>query len=197
MGYEPDANRSTFIPVISILGQHAFRQAERHVRILDVISSIEADALDVFFRITISVGSVVCQPQSCLYEEPGERLAYGAGADTHKKQLAPAQLRNRRPSQYVIVQTKRTNAGIGQHSRSCHHEHVATHEPFDHAEPSIQVHWNSNRDLSQQSPGAIVRFPQWHFTDCQSTDAIRRCRLLGIRTYATHLGIGHMPADVE
>src|SRR5438270_13342842 len=109
MGYEPDANRSTFIPVISIIGQHTFRQAERQVRIHGVIISIKADVLEVFFRKTISIGSVVCQPQGCLHEEPRERMPQGTGSDTHKEQLALAQLRNQRPSQYIIVQTKRMN----------------------------------------------------------------------------------------
>src|SRR5438552_8890603 len=102
MGYEPDTHRGTFIPVILIIGQHTFRQTERQVRIHGVISSIKADALEVFFRKTISVGSVVCQSQSCLHEESGERMAYGAGSDTHKEQLAPAQLGDHGPSQYVI-----------------------------------------------------------------------------------------------
>src|SRR6266576_455120 len=187
MGYQPDPNRGIFMLVILIIGQHAFRQAERQVGINGVIISIKADAFEVFFRKTISVGSVGCQPQSSLHEEPGEGMAYGAGSDTHKEQLAPAQLRNHRPSQYVIVQTKRTNTVIGQHSRSCHNEHVGAYQALDDAEPSKQLHWNSNTDLSQQSPGAIVRCRQWHFTDCQSTDTVRRCGRLGTGTEASHL----------
>src|SRR2546430_11669522 len=149
MGYQPDANRDTLIAVTLIIRKHNFRQAERQVGIHGVIISIKADALEVFFRKAISIGSVVSQPQSCLHEEPGERMAYGTGSDTHKEQLALAQLRNQRPSQYVIVQTKRMNTGIGQHSRSCHHKHVAALQPLDRAEPSIELDWNSKKDLSQ------------------------------------------------
>src|SRR5438309_1636097 len=149
MGYQPDANRGTFIAVTLIIGQHTLRQAERQVGIHGVIISIKADALEVFFRKIISIRSVVCQPQGRLHEEPRERMTYGPGSDTHKEQLAPAQLRNQRPSQYIIVQTKRMNTGIGEHSCSCHHKHVAALQPLDRAEPSIELDWNSKKDLSQ------------------------------------------------
>src|SRR5438094_18096 len=129
--------------------QHTCRQPKWQFGIHDVIISIKADVLEVFFRKTISIGSVVCQPQGCLHEEPRERMTYGPGSDTHKEQLAPAQLRNQRPSQYIVVQTKRMNTGIGEHSRSCHHKHVAALQPLDRAEPSIELDWNSKKDFSQ------------------------------------------------
>src|SRR5262249_27823650 len=149
MSNQPHTNRGTLIAVILNIGKHTFRQTKRQVGIHSVIISIKADALEVFLRKTISIGPVICQPQSCLHKEPGERTAYGSSSDTHKEHLALAQLRSHTQSQDVIVQTKRTDTVIGQHPCSCHNEHMGALQLFDYAEPSVSVDWNCEKDLFQ------------------------------------------------
>src|SRR5208282_2944010 len=81
--HQANAYHNSLAARIVTSGHDSSRQTEGEVGIYGVILHVDTDGREAVLRVSIAIGTVICQCQGHLNEAPFQRMPYGTPSDAH------------------------------------------------------------------------------------------------------------------